>query len=85
MFARRLCHRRDCLLSVPAGASSVTVAAVGADGRRSYLAGVSSARLPRLVRWLVVVQLLCGALVVPSAARAALRVPVLRWVPTFRL
>ena len=71
----------DCLLSVPAGASSVTIAAVGADGRCSHLAGVSSARLPRLVMCLVALQLLCGVLVVPSAARGALRVPVLRWVP----
>ena len=59
----------------------MTIAAVGADGRRSHLAGVSSARLPRLVMCLVALQLVCGVLVVPSAARGALRVPVLRWVP----
>ncbi len=59
----------------------MTIAAVGADGRCSHLAGVRSARLPRLVMCLVALQLVCGVLVVPSAARGALRVPVLRWVP----
>ena len=74
----------DCLLSVPAGASSATGAAVGAGGRCSHVAGGGSARLRRLVMWLVALQLVCGVLVAPSAARGVLRVPVLRWVPCDR-
>ena len=45
-----------------------------------HFAGVGPTGLRWLVSWLLVVPLLSGALVAPSAARAALRVPALRWV-----
>ena len=53
--------------------------------REAFVTSDDTVSIPvhrRLVTCLVALQLVCGVLVVPSAARGALRAPVLRWVPS---